>query len=44
MRNCSNCVYKDISITQEPCIDCLYLSNWEPDEEQEDKDNDNSET
>lgn len=35
MRNCGNCVYKDLLFTQEPCMDCLYSSNWEADEEKE---------
>lgn len=42
MRNCGNCVYKDLLITQEPCLECLYASNWEEDkEEEEDNDQDN---
>lgn len=41
MKNCGNCVYKYLLITQEPCMECLYCSNWEADEEQEEEDNDN---
>lgn len=36
MRNCGNCVYKDLLITEEPCMDCLYCMNWEGDEEEDD--------
>ena len=28
MRNCGNCIYCDLLITEEPCMDCLYNSNW----------------
>lgn len=42
MRNCGNCVYKDLLITQEPCMDCLYCSNWEADEEEEDNGSEDS--
>ena len=36
MKNCGNCVYKDLSINAEPCMDCLYQSAWEADEEEDD--------
>lgn len=40
MKTCGNCAYKDLLITQEPCLECLYGINWEPEEEQkEDEDN-----
>lgn len=40
MKTCGNCVYKDLLITQEPCLECLHGINWEPEEEQkEDEDN-----
>ena len=40
MRNCGNCVYKDININQEPCDSCLYLCNWEEDKEEEENEMD----
>lgn len=43
MRNCGNCIYCDLLITQEPCESCLYSSNWELDEDKE-EDNDNPQT
>lgn len=33
MKNCGNCVYRELLITEEPCMDCLYCSNWEEDKE-----------
>ena len=38
MKNCGNCVYKDISIKEEPCIECMYCSHWEAEEEEEKED------
>lgn len=39
MRNCGNCVYKDLKITEEPCDSCNFMCNfmcnWEKDEEEE---------
>lgn len=35
MKNCGNCVYKDLLITEEPCMDCLYSTNWEGEEEED---------
>lgn len=35
MRNCGNCVYKDLKITEEPCDSCNYSCNWEEDTEEE---------
>ena len=35
MRNCGNCVYKDLLITEEPCMECYYNSNWEGETEDE---------
>ena len=41
MKNCVNCIYCDLLITEEPCESCLYSSNWELDEDkEEDKDED----
>lgn len=40
MKNCSNCVYRDLLITQEPCMNCKYTEYWEEDK-QEDEDNEN---
>lgn len=40
MASCFNCAYRERLITEEPCMDCLYGINWEPDEDQEDEDND----
>lgn len=39
MKNCGNCIYKDLLITEEPCMDCLYCMNWEEDTEDEDNEN-----
>ena len=37
MKNCGNCVYKDLLITEEPCMECKYNEYWEEDkEDQED--------
>lgn len=41
-KNCGNCKYCYRLITEEPCMDCLYSSNWEPKEE--DNENNNQET
>lgn len=41
MKNCGNCVYCDLLITEEPCMDCLSSSNWESDEDKEDENEDN---
>ena len=41
MKNCGNCVYCDLLITEEPCRDCLYSSNWEPKEEDNENNNKN---
>ena len=42
MRNCGNCVYKDLKITEKPCDSCNFMCNWEEDEEEdEEEDNDN---
>lgn len=41
MRNCGNCLYKDRLKTEEPCLECMYSLNWEPEEDQEEEDNDN---
>lgn len=30
MKNCGNCAYCDLLITEEPCMDCKYNENWEP--------------
>ena len=38
MRNCGNCVYRDLLITEEPCNSCIYSSNWEEDTEEENED------
>jgi hypothetical protein len=35
MRNCGNCVYKDLLITEEPCMRCRYTEYWEGDTEDE---------
>ena len=32
-KNCGNCKYCYRLITEEPCMDCLYSSKWEPKEE-----------
>ena len=34
MKTCSNCIYRDLLITQEPCMDCIYGINWEGEEEE----------
>ena len=39
MKNCGNCLYCDLLITEEPCMDCLYSSNWEPKEEENENTN-----
>ena len=31
MKNCGNCVYKDLLITEEPCNECKYSEYWEED-------------
>lgn len=36
MKNCGNCVYKDLLITEEPCMECKYSEYWE---EEDDPDN-----
>lgn len=41
MKNCSNCVYKDLLITQEPCMRCRYTEYWEADEDEENDNEDN---
>lgn len=41
MASCFNCAYRERLITEEPCLECLYGINWEPDEEKEDE-NENS--
>ena len=33
MKNCGNCVYKDLLITEEPCMECKYNEYWEEDED-----------
>ena len=44
MRNCGNCVYKDLLITEDPCMDCLYCMNWEGEvEDESNRDNRTSE-
>ena len=35
MKNCGNCAYCDLLITEEPCMNCKYTENWEPKEEDE---------
>ena len=40
MRNCGNCVYRDLLITEEPCDSCNYSSNWEEDTEEDTEDED----
>lgn len=35
MKNCGNCVYRDLLITEEPCMECKYSEYWEEDEEEE---------
>lgn len=32
MKTCANCVYRDLLITQEPCMNCIYGINWEGEE------------
>lgn len=32
-KNCGSCAYCDFLIIEEPCMDCLYSSKWEPKEE-----------
>ena len=39
MKNCGNCAYCDLLITEEPCMDCLYSSKWEPQEEENENTN-----
>ena len=39
MKNCGNCAYCDLLITEEPCMDCLYSCNWEPKEDEDNEDN-----
>ena len=41
MKDCGNCAYCDLLITEEPCMDCLYSSNWEPKEEDNENTGDN---
>ena len=41
MKTCANCVYRDLLITEEPCMDCLYSTNWEG-EDEDDSDNTNN--
>ena len=38
MQNCGNCCYKDISIKEEPCKECIYGINWEAEDQEEEKD------
>ena len=33
MKTCSNCIYRDLLITQEPCMECKYSEYWEAAEE-----------
>lgn len=33
MKNCSNCKHRDKFITEEPCFSCKYTEEWEPKEE-----------
>lgn len=39
MRSCANCAYKDLLITEEPCMRCRYNEYWEADEDKEDEEN-----
>lgn len=39
IKNCSNCKHRDKFITEEPCFTCKYTENWEPQENQEEKNN-----
>lgn len=34
MASCFNCAYRERLITEEPCLECLYCINWEPDDEE----------
>ena len=38
MMTCSNCYYRDYSMNEEPCKDCIYAINWEAQEQEEEKD------
>lgn len=40
MKNCGNCVYKDLLITEEPCMECKYSEYWEEDTDDSDNTND----
>ena len=40
MKNCGNCVYKDLLITEEPCMECKYSEYWEEDIDDSDNTND----
>lgn len=42
MASCFNCAYRERLITENPCLECLYGINWEPDEEQEAEDENNN--
>lgn len=38
MRNCGNCCYKDLKITEEPCMRCRFNEYWEADDEEKQED------
>lgn len=35
MKSCGNCVYRDLLITQEPCMRCKYDEYWEEDKDED---------
>lgn len=40
MASCFNCAYRERLITEEPCLECLYDINWEPDDKEQEAEDD----
>lgn len=39
MKNCSNCIHRDLLITQEPCMNCRFTECWEGEDNESTRDN-----